>query len=137
MVDSGSQVSVLSRRAYAKIANKKNLLSLKNVSFLNADGSELKMDGWISAIPVEYKNRKAQVDFLVGSVPDTILGLDSIAGLDLQLKKVKPAVAKVCEIKTTVEHREKSDSGVVLAVKPDAPSECIQKARRLPFALQN
>ena len=138
LVDTGSEVSVLSEADFVKLNNIRKLRPLNCINFSNADGSNLNMKGWITNNTVEFKNRVSDIDFMVGDIPKSIAGVDIISALKISIDYVDSDYGEQ-NSNCSKELKHCTDIFSLEAeihLKSDAASSCIQKLRRLPFSVR-
>ena len=145
LVDTGSEISVLNRNLYHKYFRGRQLESLQGATINNFDGSRINFDGWLSSIPVKFRDRSANIDFLVADVPTSVVGIDGITALRLTLAGSSAsdttsgsATSQAQRQSTGTEDLQNllRNEMVELKKKVDAPATVIQPLRRLPVALE-
>jgi transposase InsO family protein len=128
LVDTGSEISVITRSLYeSHLLQKYTLHELDNTQFRNFDDSHLRVDGWIKDVPISYNNKTGRANFFVASVPSSVIGMDIIYSLRLNL--TWPEKSFVSTVSSGIK-------AAMITLKEDAPSTLRVPPRRLPFSLE-
>jgi len=85
IVDTGSDVSILTNDFYRKHFGH---YSLQNCfrQFSNFDGTKISMQGVLPSLEVSFNQKHCQTKFYVADVAHSIIGMDVICGLKLEMK---------------------------------------------------
>ena len=146
LVDTGADVSVLPF-SFAKQNYNSSMISTSDIRLKNYDQTEIPVLGEINALKCSFKNKSGSVDFVVCDSNMAILGTDAIFNLNLQISAGKQEVT-ACSIEreNTVPTRFTSQVNPLPAIegfnffiklKENSPDTLIQKARRIPFSLED
>jgi hypothetical protein len=98
MVDTGSQISVLTVKDFNRVAKRSELRPSERIKCINADGSGIRLIGWLSDVKLNFKERSKPIDFLIGDVSQSLLGMDAIKGLQFTLSCGLRQEAKVSKL---------------------------------------
>ena len=129
IVDTGSEISVISRCDYDRTLRKNLPLNATEVTLRNFDNSVLKVDGLLRDVHVAYNKKFCNVNFFVASAPFSIIGMDCISALRLNISFPETKQASV-----SATSMEMSTAEITLMT--EAPSSLRVPPRRLPLSLQ-
>ena len=139
IVDTGAEISVLSLRDCKRHKFGYNAM-VHGSTFSNFDGSDIAMFGQTSTLRVIFNNKYSDVTFYVADVPHSILGIDSISGLRLNISFADSTSEHdvpifsdntACVTAVSCENRLAE-----IRLLPTAPDTIVQRVRRLPYALE-
>lgn len=153
LLDTGSDVSILPYSYYIRYFSR-GLKPFSNASLKNFDQSEIHVLGVLQGVSCNFKDRFAEIDFIVCDADTCILGVDSISKLEITISGIHQPnnlhTFSVGRTVTTSSHANSAHSATApqslpklngynffIKLKPDAPTSLIQKQRRIPFALQD
>lgn len=137
IVDTGSEVSILSRAACAH-CNLKILPNDSLLPFSNFDESPLYMYGKTEPLHVMFNGKSATVSFYVSNASQSVLGIDAISALRLVIsyKENSDSLRGCDRVGDQSVHVAKCDSAAKIRMLPTAPPSVVQRVRRLPFTLE-
>ncbi|MEL7309565.1 MAG: retropepsin-like aspartic protease, partial [Pseudomonadota bacterium] len=95
IIDTGSEISVISRHDYDRTLRKKFPLldaTESGVTLRNFDSSILNVDGFIRDLHVTYNEKNCKANFFVASAPFSIIGMDCISALRLNISFSEPTI---------------------------------------------
>ena len=138
IVDTGADVSFLNLKDVTACHFNTQLRPIDH-GFNNFDGSPIQVRGCISGVNAHFNNKSAQCTFYVADVPRSIIGMDIISALRLNISCDRPfSTSTPADTQPVIAEIHENEKPVVsIHLKKDAPASIITPARRLPFALEN
>jgi len=134
IVDTGSDVSILTYNDFKRMFPKENLISDQKV-LQNFDGSPIQIVGCLSSKPVSFNAKVCHGTFFVAHVPQSIIGIDIISGLKLQISFNSSSQLQSNVVYSLSMHKSKYQH--LIKLRNGAPSTLIQPLRRLPFSMED
>ena len=135
IVGTGADVSFLNIADYAVFCFNRDLQPVRQ-TFQNFDGSRIQLRGCISEVGTQFNNKSATCTFYVADVPWSIIGMDIICALRLNISCNIPSKFTTTPIAATKVCGIDKEKLMIIHLKDNAPSTLISPVRRLPFAME-